>query len=335
MTCRKQFVPSGRMTLLSVLCVSMSIMLTAAFSFTGYALKQPKQQQSAASTKQTQPAGDKKSVIVLLGTGTPNAEPDRSGPSIAIIVNDTPYLFDCGPGVVRRAAAAAEKGITALRPENLVFLFITHLHSDHTLGYPDLLLTPWVIGRTVPMEVFGPPGIIEMTDYITEAYSEDIDIRLYGLEPANKVGYKANIVEVFPGTVYSDSNITVKAFFANHGNWQYAYGYRVECPDRVIVISGDTAPGGDLEQYAQGCDVLIHEVYSEAGFQKLSPDWQRYHGSSHTSTYQLGDLANKIKPKLLILYHQLTWGSTPEEILAEIGEYYKGKVAYGNDLEVW
>jgi len=277
----------------------------------------------------------KKSYIVLLGTGTPNAEPDRSGPSVAIIVGDTPYIFDCGPGVVRRASAAAQKGIKALRPENLQYLFITHLHTDHTLGYPDLLFTPWVLGRSVPMEVYGPPGIIEMTDNLTEAYHEDIDIRTYGLEHANKEGYKANVTVVFPGTVYSDSNITVTAFFANHGNWQFAYGYRIETPDRVILISGDTAPDGDLINNADSCDVLIHEVYSEAGYKKLSPEWQLYHSKSHTSTTQLADIANKIQPKLLILYHQLTWGATPKDILTEIGKYYKGKVVYGNDLEVW
>ena len=103
--------------------------------------------------------------VVLLGTGTPPADPDRSGPATAIVVNGTPYLVDMGAGVVRRAkSAVADRGINALEPTNLRVVFVTHLHSDHVVGYPDLILTPWVLGRRVPLEVYGPPGIKHMTD---------------------------------------------------------------------------------------------------------------------------------------------------------------------------
>ena len=109
------------------------------------------------------PAG--KTQVVLLGTGNPPADPDRSGPATAIVANGTPYLVDFGAGVVRRAkAAVADRGITALEPTNLRVVFVTHLHSDHTVGYPDLILTPWVLGRRVPLEVYGPSGIKHMHD---------------------------------------------------------------------------------------------------------------------------------------------------------------------------
>src|SRR4026207_1678372 len=124
-----------------------------------------------------------RSQVVLLGTGTPNADPERSGPSVAIVVNDTPYLVDFGPGVVRRAAAAFRKGVKGLAVKNLSRAFVTHLHSDHTAGYPDLILTPWVLERKEPLEVFGPKGIKPMTEHILKAYSADIDIRLNGGEP--------------------------------------------------------------------------------------------------------------------------------------------------------
>src|SRR5215510_4416824 len=127
-------------------------------------------QPSAAAKSQTQ--------VVLLGTGNPPADPDRSGPATAIVVNGTPYLIDFGAGVVRRAKlAAVERGVAALEPINLRVVFVTHLHSDHTVGYPDLILTPWVIGRRVPLEVYGPPGIKEMTEHILQAYSADFDTR--------------------------------------------------------------------------------------------------------------------------------------------------------------
>ncbi len=97
--------------------------------------------------------------VVLLGTGTPGPLPDRSGPATAIVVNDTAYLVDFGPGVVRRANAAfLDKGIKALEPTKLRVAFVTHLHSDHTVGYPDLIFTPWTVGRRVPLEVYGPKG---------------------------------------------------------------------------------------------------------------------------------------------------------------------------------
>ncbi len=109
------------------------------------------------------------SSIILLGTGTPNADPDCFGPSVALVVNQTVYLIDFGPGVVRRAAAA---GIPVCK---LNKAFLTHFHSDHTVGYPDLIFTPWVLGRREPLEVYGPPGIQEMTDHLLAAYYPDND----------------------------------------------------------------------------------------------------------------------------------------------------------------
>ena len=109
--------------------------------------------------------------LVLLGTGTPNACPNASGPSTAVIVGDRSYLVDFGPGVVRQAAKAYQKGIDALRPDCLTVAFCTHLHTDHTAGYSDLIFTPWVLERKEPLKVFGPKGICEMTDYIEKAYA--------------------------------------------------------------------------------------------------------------------------------------------------------------------
>ncbi|PYT02247.1 MAG: MBL fold metallo-hydrolase, partial [Acidobacteria bacterium] len=166
--------------------------------------------------------------IVLLDTGTPNADPARSGPSVAIVVNDTPYLVDFGPGVVRRASAAFQKGVKGLAVKNLSRAFVTHLHSDHTVGYPDLIFMPWVLDRKEPLQVFGPKGIKPMTAHILKAYREDINIRLNGGEPSNKTGYKVIAHDLKPGVVYRDENVTVKAFLVNHGSWREAYGFRFE-----------------------------------------------------------------------------------------------------------
>ena len=115
--------------------------------------------------------------IVLLGTGTPSPDPEHSGAATAVVVNGTPYLIDFGPGVVRRIAAASQKGVKGLSVVNMRVAFLTHLHSDHTAGYADLILTPWSVGRSQPLEIYGPQGLKHMTDHILEAYREDIPIR--------------------------------------------------------------------------------------------------------------------------------------------------------------
>ena len=273
--------------------------------------------------------------IVLLGTGTPVADPDRSGPCVAIIVNNTSYIVDCGPGVVRRAAAAAKKGIESLKPANLKTLFITHLHSDHTLGYPDLIFSPWVLDRMEPLEVYGPEGTSHMTEHLLAAYERDIYMRLYGLEPANPNGYKVNVHEFTSGLIYQDANIAVEAFPVRHGSFHYAYGFKFTTPDKIIVISGDTVPCDSLIEAAKGCDVLVHEVYCQATYDKRAPEWKLYHKDFHTSTVELAGIAERVRPKLLILYHQLFWGASDQNLLDEIKQHYDGRVVSGSDLDVF
>lgn len=288
---------------------------------------------ATGSVRQTPEKG--KTQIVLLGTGTPNADPERFGPSVAIVVNDTPYLVDSGPGVVRRAAAAFRQGVQGLAVKKLSRVFVTHLHSDHTAGLPDLILTPWVLERTVPLEVYGPKGIKAMADNLLNAYREDIEIRLNGGEPSNKTGYKVVAREIEPGVIYKDANVTVKAFKVDHGSWEHAYGYRFETPDRTIVISGDCRPGSSVIENCNGCDVLIHEVYSTAGFSTRPPEWKKYHSRYHTSSRELAELAGKARPRLLVLYHQLFWGTSEEDLLKEVREGYRGKVVSGHDLDIY
>ena len=250
--------------------------------------------------------------VVLLGTGTPPADPDRSGPSTAIVVNGTAYLVDFGAGVVRRAkAAVAERGIDALEPTKLRVAFVTHLHSDHTVGYPDLILTPWVLGRRVPLEVYGPTGITSMTEHIFEAYSADFAAR--SKEHEDKLytvgsfpeGHKVNAHEIKPGVIYKDDNVKVTAFATKHA--LESYGYRFDTADRSIVISGDTNPTQATIDACNGCDVLIHEVLTHDWLSRR-PDFVSYAARHHTTTTQLAELATKAKPRLLVLYHaSIAW----------------------------
>lgn len=275
--------------------------------------------------------------LVILGTGTPIINPDRSGPSVAVVVNGAAYLVDFGPGVVRRAAAAALK-IPALTPKNLKVVFATHLHSDHTAGLSDLYLTPAVEGRPGALELYGPPGIAAMAAHIQAAYVKDVAIRTEGLEHGNHAAYKINAHEIKPGLVYQDANVKVTAFAVAHGTWDFSYGYRFETADRSIVISGDTAPTQAIARACHGCDLLLHEVYSTAWFQERTPAWQKYHSTFHTSTTALAEIAKAAKAKQLVLYHQLfrPADNVDEVLIDELRKAgYAGPVASAHDLDVF
>ena len=270
--------------------------------------------------------------IIMLGTGTPRPNPDRSGPATAIVVGDRAYLIDFGPGVVRRAAAAAAKGYSAVEPTKIKVAFLTHLHSDHTAGYPDLMLTPWIFGRN-ELDVYGPEGTEEMTEHLRAAYRRDIENRTQGMEHAPPLVVRAH--DVRPGIVYKDDRVTVKAFPVAHGEWPQAFGYRFETPDRIIVISGDTSPSKELIANCQPCDVLIHEVQSTTYNVETIPDWPAYRARYHTTTDQLADIANRTKPGLLIVYHNAANEPGLQEILRQIQLTYHGRVVIGHDLDVF
>jgi ribonuclease BN (tRNA processing enzyme) len=279
--------------------------------------------------------------IVMLGTGTPRPDPSRSGPATAIIVNDTPYLIDFGPGVIRRATAAYEKGVTALGYGgiNVKTVFLTHMHSDHTVGYPDLIFTPWVMGRREPLSVFGPKGIKAMTDHVLKAWQVDINGRTGGLNQHNRTGYQVNAQEIVPGVVYRDDHVTVTAFPARHEEMVDSFSYRFDTSDRAVVVSGDTAPTQALLDHSRNCDVLIHEAYSTVEARNAArptPEFRRRH---HTSSVELARIANTVKPGLLITYHRSHSGEEPDGpndvLVEEIRQTYRGDVVAARDLDVF
>jgi ribonuclease BN (tRNA processing enzyme) len=272
-----------------------------------------------------------KTKVVLLGTGAPAPDPERSGPATAIVVNNTAYLVDVGPGVVRRANAAFLRGVQALEPTRLRVVFVTHLHSDHTLGYPDLIFTPWTMGRRVPLEVYGPKGLAAMTEHLLEAYRVDIDTRTNpdGNQRDFPEGHKVNTHEINSGTIYKDANVTVMAFATRHA--MESYGYRFVTADRTVVISGDTSPVQATVDACNGCDVLIHEALMPSWIATRPATFQRFAAKYHTSTAQLADLARQAKPRLLIIYHTMT----PDEVFADMSTRYAGQFVVGRDLEIY
>lgn len=283
--------------------------------------------------------------VVMLGTGTPNPDPERSGPSLAIIVDDNSYLVDFGTGIVRQAARANKMGIEALEAKHLKRGFLTHTHSDHTLGLADLILTPWVLEREEALKIFGPKGTKKMVDHILAAYEEDIEARINGLEAANKTGIIVDTEEIQEGLVYEDELVKVEAFLVDHPPFE-AYGYKFTTPDKVIVISGDTCYSENLIKHGKDCDILIHEVISSTGVNLRDPKWKKYHLRVHTTSKDLAKIAEKINPGKLVFYHQLFMVSPDEdgrmvseeereeEMIADVRERYEGVIISAKDLDI-
>ena len=173
--------------------------------------------------------------VVLLGTGYPRPYPDRAGPSTAVVINGKYFIVDAGRAVVLRLSALQQP----MPP--IAAVFLTHLHSDHTSGLPDLFNTSWVMGRKQPLQLYGPRGTQEMVDGLLKFYAEDIHIRRDLVEKLEPKGAEIDVHIVGEGAVYKDDRVTITAFAVDHRPVEPAFGYRFESGGKIAVISGDTA----------------------------------------------------------------------------------------------
>jgi ribonuclease BN (tRNA processing enzyme) len=285
-------------------------------------------QNSPPGSLQPQEVGErpnKISAVIVLGVGTPVINAERSGTSIGIAAAGRLYVFDAGPGVERRILEArpqlASLGVRAFGP-----IFLTHLHIDHTLGlaalyrYHQFSPNSTLIAGVQPVTMFGPSGTRELVDHIAA-----------GFAPWNPVGgVQIHELPAQGGSVYRDDHITVKAFPVVHkepGPW---FGYRVDVGGRTIVISGDTRPVDSVVEACAGCDILFHEVYGVA----FGPEGPIGTAQGHTSAAELGALAKRANPKLLVLYHHLPVGAA-EALVREIAKSFSGRIVVSKDLDVF
>lgn len=275
--------------------------------------------------------GSDSAVVITLGTGTPVPNPERAGASTAVVIGRRVFLFDAGPGVMRRVAAAG------LPIDGVTAAFIPHLHSDHTLGLPDLIFTTWTMGRTAPMKLIGPPGLKRMVDLIGAAWAEDTLARVQGLERGRPGGYRVDVRETMGGVVFDSGGVKVTAIPVPHANWAHAFAYRIDGGGRSILLSGDTRYSEELARASANVDVLIHEVYPET---RMAPEprpggevWPQYLRDAHTSDVELGRLAAVAQPKLLVLSHVLFSGASEDELIAGIRRGgFTGRVVFAKDL---
>lgn len=273
--------------------------------------------------------------VIMLGTGTPVPNAERAGSGVAVIHNGEAYLFDLGHGTVQRAIQAWKTmDAPELNPIKIKNVFLTHLHSDHTLDYPELAATYWW-RRDKQLHAYGPTGLQSMTNGYYDMQKMDISLRLNGNTPIRDADmYKVDVTEISKdGVIFNDNDVTVEAFTVSHGDIEPAYGYRITTPNKTIVISGDTTYNKNLIKNAKNADILIHEVISHEGWSALDKNWQNYHQLSHTLTTDLAKIANQTKPGLLVLTHVLHYGAPIETAYTEVVSHYDGKVALANDLD--
>lgn len=276
---------------------------------------------------------ESKTQVILLGTGTPVMTPGRYQSSTAIIVNEQPYIIDCGSGILERLSHARDKGLSALANPNLTKLFLTHFHPDHTVALPGFLIAPWNMGRKDPLEVYGPSGTQNIIDTVLKAFQPGIKEHLHhGPKPLKPIETK--IQEIREGIIYIDDNVEVEAIRVSHGTFE-AYAYKFTTADKTVVISGDTCPCPNLYEKAKNCDILVHEVYCESAMPEMPKQYQDYFKSVHTGSIELGKIANEVNPGLLVLTHQIQYNKTPEDIVNEVRMNYQGELAYGNDLDIF
>ncbi len=264
--------------------------------------------------------------VMLLGTGFPRPDPNRAGPSAAIVIGERFFIVDAGRGVVMRLAA------TDLQLKNLQAVFLTHLHSDHTEGLPDLFDTSWIFGRAAPLELYGPRGTRQMASALVRFFAADIHVRrdLTEMQPAAGATIKTHIVN--EGVVYHDDTIRVTAFAVDHHPVEPAFGYRFESGGKSIVISGDTRPSDNLIHFAKGADILVHEACLPEYFdQHDTPEVAARLKQYHTSAEDAGKVAQAAGVKMLVLTH-LVPGNNDQAFLDRAAKFYKGKIVVGHDL---
>ena len=274
--------------------------------------------------------------VVMLGTGTPIPDAFRGGASIAVVHKGQAYLFDVGAGAIRNAATARyQYDMPSLYPTEICCLFLTHMHSDHTLDFAELNFTMWWRRRDA-LQAFGPTGLQEMADGMVAMMQPDIRTRSSGTQPVMAAAtYRPVVTEISDGVVFEKDDLKIEAFSVPHGDIRPAFGYRVTTDDLTVVISGDTAYSEKLLEMSAGVDLLIHEFISTEGLKLNSEAFQAYHMRSHTTATDLGRLAATARPGLLVLYHGLHYGLPEDDVLDEVRAVYDGDVVLANDLDIY
>src|SRR3954468_3093898 len=240
--------------------------------------------------------------VTLLGTASgPRVQVGKAGISTLVEAGGERLLFDAGRGFMQRLVQAGFPMSAVTK------LFLTHLHSDHVIGVPDLMLTPWAAPpeRKVPLEVWGPDGTRDMMRHLEEAFAFDIHMRRDVDESFSADGIRMVAHDIQPGKVYEKNGVRVTAFLVSHGLVKPSYGYRVDYAGRSVALSGDTSPNDNLVAVCKAVDVLIHEAIDVDVLRHLVPEQRRLDPivARHTTPTQAASIFSRVSPRLAVFSH--------------------------------
>lgn len=265
--------------------------------------------------------------VTLLGTGGPAPRMDRFGPSTLVEVGDEKFIFDAGRGALQRLYQLK------IPFGDITGLFLTHLHSDHVVGIPDLWLTGWNGqewgGRMVPLNVWGPAETREMMSHLQQAFQFDIRIRSH----YPKEGVAIHAQEFTDGVVYDENGVRVIAFEVDHGRVKPAYGYRINYRGHSVVLSGDTRFNANVIQFAKGVDLLVHEVALMTDEFMRTAKAASIIAGNHTTAEEAARVFDLAKPTLAVYSHILEFGAPKlQDLIDTTQRVYSGRFEVGEDL---
>ncbi len=272
--------------------------------------------------------------ITLLGTGTPRPSKARGGPAILVEAGSTKVLVDAGRGAAERLYGIGGRDLLA----GVDVVLLTHLHSDHVVGLPDLWLTGWLFGRKAPLRLYGPPGTAALAANLEKAYVFDVETRRDKDERLPGAGAVIDAKDLGPEAVVELGGVKITAFVVDHGPVKPAYGYRIDYAEKSVVLSGDTRFSENLIAHAKGCDVLIHEVVATDVERRLSqmrdPALTQRIIDHHTTPEDAGRIFSAVKPRLAVYSHIVPPPTTAKDLEDPTRKTYSGPLVVGEDLMV-
>ena len=268
--------------------------------------------------------------VTLLGTGTTEIDFKRFGPSTLVEIENKLFLFDTGRGAAIRLSQID-------RPRELFSrlqqIFLTHLHSDHVVGLPDIYMTGWIMHNDKKLTITGPPGTAAMLNHLRQAFERDIYFRHELDTKYSALGLDVVVNEITNEmSVFDQDGIKITAFLVDHGEIRPAFGYKIEALNKKVVLSGDTKYSQDVIEQAKNADLIIHEVsLASPQYVQQLPQLKQVL-SHHTLPEQAGQVFEQAKVKHAVYNHVWTLGISKEELLQQTRKHYHGPLYIGQDL---